>query len=228
MKALCVVCATCLAAGALVGCVRTRDGIAVPATVATEAPITAPSALPTDAAESTIPGVIETTREAIPPNALPCFQDTNFPMTTTARVSDPAAPTIAIGVPDGWTPSPGSGDIGARLDGPDGMWATVTIAATPLDPAAAFTRYADDVMAKSPVTSVSLLPAEFCGYSGQKLTGMWSDAPGQSVEFADRITHIWTNAKNYLAVIHVEAPSGAPGFDAATSVLMDDFSIGIP
>ena len=62
-----------------------------------------------------------------------------------------------------------------------------------LDPAAAFTEYADEVMAVSAVSSVSVLPAELCGYSGQKLMGAWSDTPQQSVEFLDRIAHVWTN-----------------------------------
>ena len=67
------------------------------------------------------------------------------------------------------------------------MFATVTIAQTKLDPAEAFTEYADKVMAVSAVSSVSVLPAELCGYSGQKLMGAWSDTPQQSVEFLDRI-----------------------------------------
>ncbi len=83
-------------------------------------------------------------------------------------------------------------------------------------------------MAKSPVSAVSMLPAEFCGYSSQELMGNWSDVPGQSVQFADRIAHIWTNTANYLVAVHLQGPAGAPGFDAATSVLMADFSVGIP
>jgi len=97
-----------------------------------------------------------------------------------------------------------------------------------LDPTAAFTEYADNVMAVSPVSSVSVLPAELCGYSGQKLMGNWSDNPQQSVEFLDRIVHIWTNTNNYLVAVHSEAPAGTPGFDAASTVLIDDFAVGIP
>ena len=85
---------------------------------------------------------------------------------------------------------------------------TVTIARTQLEPADAFTEYADKVMAVSPVSSVSVLPGELCGYSGQKLMGTWSDNPQQSVEFLDRIVHIWTNSNNYLVAVHVEAPAG--------------------
>ena len=149
-------------------------------------------------------------------------------MTAVAQVSDPAAPKITVAVPDGWSVEPGSGDVGVRMQGPDGMFATVTIAQTKLDPAAAFTEYADKVMAVSAVSSVSVLPAELCGYSGQKLMGAWSDTPQQSVEFLDRIAHIWTNTDNYLVAIHVQAPAGTDGFDAASTVLIEDFAVGIP
>ena len=108
------------------------------------------------------------------------------------------------------------------------MVAEVTIAATPLDAAGAFTRYTDDVMAKYPISTLSLLPGDFCGYSGQKLMGTWAQDPDQSLQFRDRIARIWTNGKNYLVAVHVEAPSGAVGFDAAASVLTGEFSIVIP
>ena len=83
-------------------------------------------------------------------------------------------------------------------------------------------------MAVSAVSSVSVLPAELCGYSGQKLMGAWSDTPQQSVEFLDRIVHIWTNTDNYLVAVHVQAPAGTDGFDAASTVLIEDFAVGIP
>ena len=108
------------------------------------------------------------------------------------------------------------------------MLAEITITATALDPAAAFTRYSDDVMAKYPISTLSLLPADLCGYSGQKLMGTWADDPEESIEYQDRIVHIWTNSKNYLVAIHVEAPSGTAGFDAAASMLTSDFNIVIP
>ena len=133
-----------------------------------------------------------------------------------------------MAVPDGWSVAPGSGDVGVRMEGPGGMSATVTIAQTQLDPAEAFTEYADKVMAVSPVSSVSVLAAQLCGYSGQKLMGAWSDTPQQSVEFLDRIAHIWTNSNNYLVAVHVQAPAGTDGFDAASTVLIEDFSVGIP
>ena len=147
----------------------------------------------------------------------------------TAEVDDPHAPRITVGVPDSWSMSAGTGDVGGRLDGPGGMEATVTIAATQLDPAAAFKKYADDLMAESAVSSVSVLPGELCGYSGQKLMGAWSDTPQNAVEFEDRIVHIWTNSgNNYLVAVHVQAPTGTPGFDEAAALLTEDFEIVLP
>jgi hypothetical protein len=108
------------------------------------------------------------------------------------------------------------------------MVAEITITATPLDAAAAFTRYSDDVMDKYPISTLSLLPADLCDYSGQKLMGTWADNPDRSIQYTDRIAHIWTNTKNYLVAIHVQAPSDTPGFDDAASVLTGDFSVGIP
>ena len=49
----------------------------------------------------------------------------------TAEVDDPHAPRITVGVPDKWSMSAGTGDVGGRLDGPGGMEATVTIAVDP-------------------------------------------------------------------------------------------------
>ena len=81
--------------------------------------------------------------------------------------------------------------------------------------------------AVSAVSSVSVLPAELCGYSGQKLMGAWSDTPQQSVEFLDRIVHVWTNAGDYLVAVHVQAPAGTAGFDAAVGgAASTDFAVG--
>ena len=147
----------------------------------------------------------------------------------TAQVSDPHAPKITVGVPDGWSMSAGSGDIGGQLAGPDGLTATVTIAATQLDPAAAFKKYADDLMEEAAVSSVSVLPGQLCDYSGQKLMGAWSDTPQNAVEFEDRIVHVWTNSgTDYLVAVHVQAPTGTVGFDEAASLLTEDFEIVLP
>ena len=96
------------------------------------------------------------------------------------------------------------------------------------DPAAAFTEYADKVVAEAAVSSVSVLPAPLCDYSGQKLLGAWSDTPQNAVEFADRIVHVWTNTNDYLVAVHVQAPTGTAGFDRVSSLLTEDFEIGIP
>ncbi len=117
--------------------------------------------------------------------------------------------------------------MGIRLAGPDGMVGDISIGATSLDAAAAFTRYADDVMAKYPISTLSALPGELCGYSGQKLMGTWADNPDRSIQYNDRIAHIWTSSKDYLVVIHVQAPSGTAGFDEAASVLTDDFGVTV-
>jgi hypothetical protein len=211
------------------GCVRTDEGVAVRSDNA--ATTTSARPQPTHSTEDAgpaAPGIVTTSRAPIPADAVTCSQPVKPAVTAVAQVSDPAAPTITVAVPDGWSVQAGSGDVGVRMQGPDGMFATVTIAQTELDPAAAFTDYADKVMAVSAVSSVSVLPAELCSYSGQKLMGAWSDTPQQSVEFLDRIVHIWTNTGNYLVAVHVQAPAGTDGFDAASTVLIEDFAVGIP
>jgi len=181
----------------------------------------------TDEPESSQPGVVETTKVPVPANAVVCRQEQPG-QTAVATVADPAAPQITVRVPSGWSVTPGGGDVGASLSGPDDMVAKVTIAATPLEPAAAFTRYGDDLMAKYPISTLSLLPGDYCGFSGQKLMGTWAQDPDESLEYQDRIAHIWTNTGNYFVAVHVEAPTGTPGFDEAAAVLTDKFSIVIP
>jgi hypothetical protein len=196
--------------------------------MSTSAPTsTSPTTTVTDEPESSQPGVLETTRVPVPPNSVVCRLEEPGE-TAVAAVADPAAPQITVRVPSGWSVTPGSGDIGATLSGPDEMAATVTIAATPLDATAAFARYGDDVMARYPISTLSLLPGELCGFSGQKLVGTWAEDPDKSIEYHDRIAHIWTNTGNYLVAVHVEAPSGTPGFDAAASILTAKFGIVIP
>ena len=216
----------------LAACVRTSDGVPVageggPAPVTSAAPSATTS--PTQQGDQTAYGVAPTTRAPVPPNTVACSQAIKPSVRMTAEVDDPHAPRITVGVPDKWSMSAGTGDVGGRLDGPGGMEATVTIAATQLDPAAAFRKYADDLMAESAVSSVSVLPGELCGYSGQKLMGAWSDTPQNAVEYEDRIVHIWTNSgNNYLVAVHVQAPTGTPGFDEAAALLTEDFEIVLP
>jgi hypothetical protein len=210
------------------GCVRTSDGIPVAregASATTSAPT---KTIPTSEADLTEPGLLPTTRTPVPAGAAMCEPPDRPPVGVTATVDDPAAPKITVALPDGWSTTDGDGDVGAILQGPEGISATVTIAETRLDPAEAFEKYADDAMAMSSVSSVSVLPADLCGYSGQKLLGAWSDSPQQALTFGDRIAHIWTNSDNYLVAVHVEGPADTPGFDPMLSPLMDDFAISIP
>jgi hypothetical protein len=215
----------------LAGCVRSSDGIPVaaepgPAAVSS----TPPSATtgPTQQSESSF-GVVPTTRAPVPPNTVACPAPTKPSVRMTAQIDDPRAPRITVGVPDNWSMSGGTGDVGGRLDGPAGMQATITIAPTQLDPAAAFRKYADDLIAESAVSSVSVIPGELCGYSGQKLMGAWSNTPQNAVEYEARIVHIWTNSgNNYLVAVHVQAPTGTPGFDEAAELLTEDFEIVLP
>jgi hypothetical protein len=215
----------------LAGCVRTSDGVPVAGEAGTGGVnSTPPSATtgPTQQGESSF-GVVPTTRAPVPPNTVACSQTIKPSVRMTAQIDDPQAPRITVGVPDKWSMAAGSGDVGGRLDGPAGMQATITIAATQLDPAAAFRKYADDLIAESAVSSVSVIPGQLCGYSGQKLMGAWSDTPQNAVEYEDRVVHIWTNSgNNYLVSVHVQAPTGTPGFDAAAALLTEDFEIVLP
>jgi hypothetical protein len=212
-------------------CVRTSDGVPVAGDHGTTTPSSTRSATapPTQPSGQTVFGVLPTTRAPIPPNTAICTQPIKPAVRMTAEVDDPQAPRITVGVPDGWSMSSGEGDVGGKLAGPGGMEATVTIAPTELDPATAFTQYADKLMEESAVSSVSVLPGELCGFSGQKLMGAWSDTPQNAVEFEDRIVHIWTNSgKDYLVAVHVQAPTGTRDFDAAAALLTEDFEIVLP
>jgi hypothetical protein len=173
-------------------------------------------------------GVEPTERTHLPPDADTCPSDGTGNVTFGAKVTDPAAPRLVVGVPAGFLPSSGEGDLAVTMPGPDGMSATVTIAATELEPEAAFEQYSDKLTAGKEFSSVSVLPGDLCGYSGQKLMGSLADKLGQTKDFRDRIVHIWTNADNYLVAIHLQGPANVAGFDAAESVLMADFGIVIP
>ncbi|WP_445166832.1 hypothetical protein ACTXG7_23810 [Mycolicibacterium sp. Dal123E01] len=220
-----------LAVPGVAACARNSEGTAVRVDAATSSTRIAPSSPSStkvaDSPESSEPGVLETTRAPIPADSTVCRPEQPG-QTAVAAVADPAAPKIRVRVPEGWSSTPGSGDVGALLSGPDDMLAEVTIAATPLDATAAFTRYGDDVMARYPISTLSLLPGDFCGFSGQKLMGTWARDPDESLQYQDRIAHIWTNTGNYLVAVHVEAPSGAPGFNDAATVLTAEFGIVIP
>lgn len=214
------------------GCVRTSDGVPVAGEAGrgtTMSSTPSATAVPTPQGDQPAFGILPTTRTPVPPNTVACSQPIKPTVRMTAEVDDPQAPRITVGVPDRWSMSAGTGDVGGHLDGPAGMQATVTIAPTQLDPAAAFRKYADDLMAESAVSTVSVLPGDLCGFSGQKLMGAWSDTPQNAVEYEDRVVHIWTNSgKNYLVAVHVQAPTGTPGFDSAAALLTEDFEIVLP
>jgi len=224
--------ATLALACLLAACVRTSEGVPVAGESrpgAATPPSPSATTAPTQQSEPSTFGVLPTTRAPVPPNTVTCSQTIKPSVRLTAEVDDPQAPRITVGVPDKWSMTAGTGDVGGQLNGPGGMQATVTIAVTQLDPAAAFRKYTDDLMAESPVSSVSVLPGELCGYSGQKLMGAWSDTPQTAVEYEDRIVHIWTNSgPDYLVAVHVQAPTGTPGFDAAAALLTEDFEIVLP
>mgnify|MGYP000715222477 FL=1 len=135
---------------------------------------------------------------------------------------------MILGLPDGFAPAADpQGDIALNLTGPDGRTGTVTITPTTLDAAAAFQAYGDDRTKGSEISSLSVLPGDLCGYSGQELMGMLADKPGQGVEFADRVVHVWTNDGDFLIAIRLQAPQGT-SLDSAKEVLLADFGIRMP
>lgn len=173
------------------------------------------------------PGILPTQRNPLPANTVTCTPEAKPTVSVAASVADPAAPRVTVGVPDGWSFTAGAGDMAVTMQGPAGMTAAVSIAPTALDPDAAFREYTDGVMERSAMTTVSIQPAQLCGYSGQALTGTWSDGPDDAVEFVDRIVHVWTNDDDFLLVIHVEGPAGE--FDAAAaSTITDAVEVTIP
>jgi hypothetical protein len=214
----------------LSGCLRATEGSAVRAGApATSTNANSPATQqPTTSRGTSVPGIEETQPDHIPPNAFACFPaPTGFGVGTVAQVSDPAAPRLTVTVPDGWTSEPGQGDVALTLSGPDAMTGTVTIASTTLDPAAAFADYTAMLRRSKPDLKVDAEGAKFCGYSSQKLIGTFLGPPG-TLDFADRITHIWTNTNKYLVTTHLEGPADVPGFDAAKTALMQDFAVVIP
>ena len=219
-----------VAIAVLSGCVRTVDGVAAWTGGSARSTTTNSSATqqPTTSGGKPVPGIEETLPDHIPPNAFVCFPEpTGIGVGTVALVADPAAPRITVTVPDGWTSEPGQGDVALTLSGPDAMTGTVTIAATTLDPVAAFADYAAMLRRSKPDLQVDTGGAKFCGYSSQRLTGTFLGPPG-TLDFADRITHIGTNTNKYLVTVHLEGPADTPGFDLAKTALMQDFAVVIP
>ena len=89
------------------------------------------------------------------------------------------------------------------------MSRSVTITATNQDPAPAFADRLTALKRSHPGLTVDVQPAQFCGYSSQRLTGTFPNGTTTD-QFTDRITHIWTNTGKYLVAIHVQAPDGTP------------------
>ena len=208
---------------ALPGCVRNIGGVA-----AWTGGSASQARQPGTTHGARVPGIETTVPDHIPPNAFLCFPG---PATggigTVAQVVAADAPRITFTLPDGWTSEPGHEDLALSLSGPDSMTGTVTIAATKLDPAAAFAEYADTLARTKADLYVDAVGAKFCGYSSQKLTGTFT-GPAGPVAFADRITHIWTNTKTYLVTIHMEGPEDSSEFVPAKAALMQDFAVVIP
>lgn len=214
--------ALCLLAVTAVGCEKTTAGTAIGGTASATTSTTRLS----DPAEP-VPGVETTLPDHIPPNALVCFPPPPASGSMTkASVADPAAPVLTVALPDGWPSTPGTGDVALTSAGPDGMSVRVTIARTDLDPGGAFLRYASDLRTARPGVTVSVTAAQFCGYSSQLLSGT-GGGPAAN-DFADRITHVWTNTRAYLVVIHLEGPGKSPGFAAAKSTVTQQFAVIIP
>lgn len=227
-----------LAATALAGCTRTVEGPVAEPQPATA--VTTTAARPTSATASEAPevadphalptyGVLETTKRPVAAGELTCEPDSPPAHPVEARSAAPGSPTVIIGLPDGFAPGAApQGDVALNLTGPDGLTATVTITPTTLDAANAFDKYDDDRTKGSPISSLSVLPGDLCGYSGQELMGMLADQPGQGIEYGDRLVHVWTNDGDFLVAVAVQGPDGSPGLDAAKSVLLEDFGIRMP
>ncbi|CAM5741408.1 hypothetical protein MAUB1S_01622 [Mycolicibacterium aubagnense] len=83
------------------------------------------------------------------------------------------------------------------------------ITPTRQDAASAFREYADTRTAGHEYNSVSILPDELCGYSGQKLMGVLADKPGSGDDYVDRIVHVWTNTGDHLIALQLQGPTGS-------------------
>jgi len=224
---------------ALAGCARTTDGSSAEDTAKSSAQATATTqrASPSPAGSSTatseeftLPayGVESTTTRALAPGETTCEPDGAAANTVDATGAAPGSPTAIVAMPEGFTSAPGTGDTALIMAGPDGLTGTVTITPTTLDAAAAFQQYADQRTGQASINSVSVLPGDLCGYSGQKLMGILADKPGEGIDYADRIVHVWTGSGDYLIAIALQGPNGAPGLDDAKSVALADFGIRMP
>lgn len=221
-----IVVAAVAVAVTVTSCTRTSDGAPTAELGAQQASTEQRSPLPTrPPPDDPVPGVVPTPASpaaggtVCTPAALP-------PVRTVAQVDDPAAPTATVAVPVGWSMSGGRGDVGAELAGPSDMRATVSITPTDADPETALRQYADQLTADSTITTLSVLPGEMCGLSGQTLLGILSDGT-ETVQYRDRIVHVPAGERDYLIAVHVTAPDDTDGFDEPAAVLTGDFEIGL-
>jgi hypothetical protein len=128
----------CAAAVLATACVRTSDGVPVADPSASSSSPSRSIPRPTGQLDQEPPGIQPTLQVPIPANAVTCAPANRPPVSVVTAVGDPKAPRVTVGVPEGWSTSKGSGEVGVRMQGPDGMTAFVSVAATTLDPEAAF------------------------------------------------------------------------------------------
>lgn len=219
-----------LAIAATAGCAGPVDRSTDPSTTVA-APVTTDPAVTTTssrlAPEFALPayGIEPTTTRALTPGEVTCPSPNG--RTVTVRSPAPGSPTLTVGIPEGFTEARPDGET-VRLTGPAGMAAEITVSSTTRDAQDAFDQYSNDRVATFSIHSVSVLPGDLCGYSGQELTGMLAEQPGKGIEYADRIIHVWTDSGDFLAAVRLEAPSGTPGFDEVRPVMLADFGIAMP
>lgn len=224
-----------IAVAALAACGSSpADGPRAATTIptATPADATPPRTTTTSADETSAPsfempvyGVEPTTSRALAPAEVTCASPAG--PTVTVHSSVPDSPVLTVAIPEGFTEVTSHAD-GAQLAGPAGMTVEITLSPTNKDAKDAFAQYSDDRVAKYPINSVSVIPGDLCGYSGQELIGILAEQPGKGTEYADRIVHLWTNSGDYLAAVRLEAPSGTAGFDETRPAVLADFGITMP
>ena len=196
------------------------DGVT---TASTSSPATSATSSGSGSAMPDLPtyGVVETTKRPVAAGEQICDPPGPPAQTMTASSGAPGAPTVVVALPDGFSQgAPPAGDVALNLIGPDGLTGTVKITPTPQGAAEAFQRYADARTAGHEFNSVSILPAELCGYSGQKLMGILAEKPGSGSDYVDRIVHVWTNNGDYL----IREPTGSY-MPASPEVFEDKFAL---
>lgn len=206
---------------AAVACTRLVDGTGVTRDGAVQRPTVTVSPDPQE-------GVVPTTRVPVAPGAVLCnpHPDPVAEGATSVTLAL-AALMVEIAMPATWDATPGADAGSVDLTGPDGFTGSVTATPTDLDPQAAFEQVADDLMGRAPLSQQTHFAAPSCGYSGQRITGTWSETGASFVAYSDRVVHIWTNSDSYLVVVHIEGIAGLPAFTEAEKLMMREFRITI-